>query len=715
MKLSIIMSCFNAEETLARALDSIFMQRVSFDYEVIIINDASTDSTPSIIEHYHTEHSEIRVINNPLNCGYAMSIYYGLCAAKSDYFCLLDSDDYYTVQDKIARQVDFLDRDVKEEYVAVATEYIVDLGKDMVHIPPRTGRKEMSYVDRLTFNTAYYHTATYVYRNIFRGNVPELFKRKCYEGDTPMSLFLLFFSHRKVRILDFVGSVYTYEYKGIWSGLTEKEQQSQTLTYLNALEKNLQTELEKRYIEKKIAICQAQLSQASDSVHRVPSAVTTDECLARIKAYTDKFAFEQEDFMRGGLYASEYLDSLVVSIGYIKRARGAYRIYPTNPNAVCIVVGDLCPDEGGILREISQLIELYSNQNVYLFLTGMKELPVETLQFAEAHSNLTTVFSSPDEGDRLGFFLSRLAEISPYRTYYYCSHNDVYGTAMMKSAAGCENIALFSFDCGYICGIHNPNLDTIAARRPVDYYLLKRYFGEKVIYIPVWESAPKDCSSLAYKPFDGHNALVTASGAAQFHEDNVQFSLSYTEFIIQLLKYTQGVHYHYGPIPEDNLEAVYEKMTLLGVPHSRFVHVPRVANMPRDLLERHVDIFIGPFPVVSYKMTCAVMSVGIPVICWDGIQRASIADFVPPEMPKWRTFADFITIMCSLDKEHLAFLSVLSKTYFEEHFSTEVVMPVLIDKRSFPVQLKSPCSDDVIQDISSCLRMFGETFQITVK
>lgn len=95
MKLSIIMPCFNVEKTLARASDSIFMQRVSFDYEVIIVNDASTDSTLSVAEQYRAQHREIKVISNPVNCGNARSFYNGLSAAQGDYFCVLDGDDFH--------------------------------------------------------------------------------------------------------------------------------------------------------------------------------------------------------------------------------------------------------------------------------------------------------------------------------------------------------------------------------------------------------------------------------------------------------------------------------------------------------------------------------------------------------------------------------------------------------------------------------------------
>ena len=42
------MPCYNVEKTLQRALDSILMQKTNFEYEIIIINDASEDNTLTI-------------------------------------------------------------------------------------------------------------------------------------------------------------------------------------------------------------------------------------------------------------------------------------------------------------------------------------------------------------------------------------------------------------------------------------------------------------------------------------------------------------------------------------------------------------------------------------------------------------------------------------------------------------------------------------------
>ncbi|MBF7103868.1 glycosyltransferase family 2 protein [Pediococcus pentosaceus] len=52
MKLSIVVTAFNEEKYIHRCLDSLAKQKTNFDYEVIIVNDGSTDHTQDVIDQY---------------------------------------------------------------------------------------------------------------------------------------------------------------------------------------------------------------------------------------------------------------------------------------------------------------------------------------------------------------------------------------------------------------------------------------------------------------------------------------------------------------------------------------------------------------------------------------------------------------------------------------------------------------------------------------
>lgn len=91
IKYSIIIPCYNSEKTIERALDSIKEQKVN-EYEVLIINDGSTDKSKEIISKYIESDDRFKLINKE-NGGQATAVSRGIREAKGEYIVQLDSDD----------------------------------------------------------------------------------------------------------------------------------------------------------------------------------------------------------------------------------------------------------------------------------------------------------------------------------------------------------------------------------------------------------------------------------------------------------------------------------------------------------------------------------------------------------------------------------------------------------------------------------------------
>ena len=91
IKYSIIIPCYNGEKTIERALDSIKEQKVN-EYEVLIINDGSTDKSKEIISKYIESDDRFKLINKE-NGGQATAVSRGIREAKGEYIVQLDSDD----------------------------------------------------------------------------------------------------------------------------------------------------------------------------------------------------------------------------------------------------------------------------------------------------------------------------------------------------------------------------------------------------------------------------------------------------------------------------------------------------------------------------------------------------------------------------------------------------------------------------------------------
>jgi len=89
---SIIIPVYNVESYLCECLDSVLSQTYT-DYEVICINDGSTDGSRSILETYTQQHTKIKIIHQH-NQGLSASRNRGIREAIGDYIFFLDSDDW---------------------------------------------------------------------------------------------------------------------------------------------------------------------------------------------------------------------------------------------------------------------------------------------------------------------------------------------------------------------------------------------------------------------------------------------------------------------------------------------------------------------------------------------------------------------------------------------------------------------------------------------
>lgn len=90
--ISIITPVFNVEKYIDRCINSILGQTYS-DYELLLVNDGSKDSSGRICDNYAVQDTRIKVFHIE-NSGCAAARNYGLDHAKGDYICFVDSDDY---------------------------------------------------------------------------------------------------------------------------------------------------------------------------------------------------------------------------------------------------------------------------------------------------------------------------------------------------------------------------------------------------------------------------------------------------------------------------------------------------------------------------------------------------------------------------------------------------------------------------------------------
>ncbi|MBU1176891.1 glycosyltransferase family 2 protein [Patescibacteria group bacterium] len=94
MKLSIIIPAYNEEEGIEKVISEL-KETVDQEYEIIVVNDGSTDQTENILENI----KDIKLINHPYNKGYGASLKSGIRKAQGEYILIIDGDGTYPVNE----------------------------------------------------------------------------------------------------------------------------------------------------------------------------------------------------------------------------------------------------------------------------------------------------------------------------------------------------------------------------------------------------------------------------------------------------------------------------------------------------------------------------------------------------------------------------------------------------------------------------------------
>ncbi len=104
-EVSVVMSCYNAENHIRGAIESVLMQELC-DFEFIIVNDGSTDKTSEILKEYSQRDDRVIVIDKK-NTGLADSLNMGIKRARAKWIARMDADDV-CLPSRLVKQLDYL-------------------------------------------------------------------------------------------------------------------------------------------------------------------------------------------------------------------------------------------------------------------------------------------------------------------------------------------------------------------------------------------------------------------------------------------------------------------------------------------------------------------------------------------------------------------------------------------------------------------------------
>ena len=210
-KASVWMITYNHENYIAQAIESVIHQVTTFDFELVIGEDCSTDATRKICLDFQEKYPNIiRVLEHTSNVGIHKNLISTLEECSGEYIALLEGDDYWTDRSKLQKQVSFLSNHPEFVMCYQKTREINELtGSEKItneHDNATTGMSEL--LERGWFM----RTGSLVFRNGLIKNFPEWYY---HYPSTDYMLHILLAQHGAIAFLNETTSVFRRHQGGI--------------------------------------------------------------------------------------------------------------------------------------------------------------------------------------------------------------------------------------------------------------------------------------------------------------------------------------------------------------------------------------------------------------------------------------------------------------------------------------------------------------------
>lgn len=214
IKVSVLCITFNQIKYIKQCLDSIVNQKTKFSFEVLINDDASTDGTKEVIEQYQKKYPNlIKPVfhrENQYSKG-DMSLFVGnlFHLVNGQYLALCEGDDYWIDDNKLQKQVDFLDKNPDYSICFNRSKIIFEKGESEDSYYPDYGSHAKYNIEEL-LKSNFISTNSVMYRKQDYKNM----RTDLLPQDLYMHLFHAQFG--KIGFIDEVMSVYRRHEAGIW-------------------------------------------------------------------------------------------------------------------------------------------------------------------------------------------------------------------------------------------------------------------------------------------------------------------------------------------------------------------------------------------------------------------------------------------------------------------------------------------------------------------
>ena len=192
IKVSVCCITYNQEKYIEQAINSFLSQKTNFDFEIIIHDDASTDGTINILKKYKKKYSDKIILmlekeNQYSKCANSVLVKV-LDKAKGKYIALCDGDDFWCDDNKLQKQVDYMDLHKNISLCSHNTEIINENNEKIDLI--NSYLEGIVTIENFLSNNSSMHTSSMLFRKKDVLKLPNYYYEATV-GDLPLKLHLL--------------------------------------------------------------------------------------------------------------------------------------------------------------------------------------------------------------------------------------------------------------------------------------------------------------------------------------------------------------------------------------------------------------------------------------------------------------------------------------------------------------------------------------------
>ena len=235
-KVTVVVFTYNHEPFIAQALESVLAQETSFSFDIVVLEDCSTDATREIVLEFERKWpTRIRALLSPVNKCDNQAFVHVVEHAQSLYIAVLDGDDYWTSTEKLQKQADFLDA---HQDCTVCFHNVQIVYEDQSQ-PTRLGnppdQKRFSTIEDM-LEGCFINGCSPMFRRGVFGKFPEWYD---HDVAADWALHILNALHGNIGYLDDVMGVYRKHKGGFWSGLSTVQQRERLIQFYRDMNQRL--------------------------------------------------------------------------------------------------------------------------------------------------------------------------------------------------------------------------------------------------------------------------------------------------------------------------------------------------------------------------------------------------------------------------------------------------------------------------------------------